>query len=201
MQGDRLCEHAGELPVIHHQVVRPLETRVHPCDVPARIGRRQGNGEGERMRAGCRPRIADRVGAQEDRHEEIRPGRGLPAPSETSPSRGLVLRYRDKAVRCSSRASSARYLLVESISSKRRTGPRRGRESLRDMRQPYGRASLVDRAREGSDRQPRRDRGAGHPHLPRARHPDRGRLLGARPRRDARPDGGRGLRTRRSHRS
>ena len=55
-------------------------------------------------------------------------------------------------------------------------------------------------AREGPDRKPRRDRSAGHPHLPRARHPDCGRLLRARSRRDACPDGGRGVRARRTHR-
>ncbi len=36
------------------------------------------------------------------------------------------------------------------------------------------------------DRQPRRDRAARHPRLPRARHPDRGRLLDGRPRLPAR---------------
>ena len=46
---------------------------------------------------------------------------------------------------------------------------------------------------EGPDREPRRDRRADHPHVPRARHPVGRRVLRRRPRRAARRDGRRGL--------
>ena len=56
------------------------------------------------------------------------------------------------------------------------------------------------RAQQGPDRQSGRDRGPGHPHLPRARHRHRGGVLRSRPRRPPRPPRRRGLRPRRPDR-
>ena len=69
-------------------------------------------------------------------------------------------------------------------SIRRRTGPSarsregRGRKGRRPRTSP---SRLRPDVQEGPDRQPRGDRPAGHPRLPRTRHPDRRRLQRGRP--------------------
>ncbi len=78
-----LGEHARQLPGAHDEVVGPLDARRHRRDPLA--GDRRSNGHP----------LGEPVGAvdpltEEDRHEQVRPRWGLPAPVETTTSSGLV---------------------------------------------------------------------------------------------------------------
>ena len=74
---------------------------------------------------------------------------------------------------------------LEMLQNKRDSNPPRSTATSRSR--PYARGSGEQHVQESAGRQPRRDRRAHHPRLPRAGHRVRGRVLGGGPQRAARP--------------
>ncbi len=81
--GARLGEHAGQLAAVDQQVVRPLEHRADPGDRGAGLGRGQGDAPGELV--GHRRHVAE-----QDRHEQVRARRRVPAAVQPAAPGGLV---------------------------------------------------------------------------------------------------------------
>ena len=79
------AEDAGELASAHQDVVRPLEPGAHSGRRRQCVDERQPGGEGHARRDGG-------GAAEQDRHEQRRPGRRAPCPALTPPAGRLLVR-------------------------------------------------------------------------------------------------------------
>ena len=127
--------------------------------------------------------VARRLGhvAEQDRDQQVGAGRRVPSPVEPAAPGGLVAGHQHRAVgsaRVGAPPADRRWCYRSRRPARRATTDRPATPSA-STGVPRRRASMVrerhatyigSRAPEDPDRQPRRDRRAGHPRRPRARH-------------------------------
>ena len=193
-----LGQDACQFAVSDQQVVRPLQIGAEAADLLAGPASGQAGRGGQQMPAGDRE-----IGrAQQDRHQQGGARFGLPFPVQPAPPAvcNSAATTSPSAAPAAARAGHHPVGGVGDFEDLDVVEAAGGGQVSPDSLDTEHAVRMPPRAQQGRDRQPGRNRGPGHPHLPRTRHRQCGGVLGPRPGCPPRSPGRRGVRARRSDR-